>query len=268
MFNEQDTQDAMPPAMEEVVSLTHTNDDALESRFRAWSESHTPEASREVLASLNPTIEYTLGKMGVRDNPSIEAKARLTALNSLKRYDPSKNVPLPAFVGSQLQSLTRAIREQGQPIRVPDRFAGEMHVIQHGERELTDTLGRVPTLQELRDHTGMSTKKITQLRHSPKLVSQGQAESGLDDESEGTTPAVSTTDYLDEALEYVYMDLPNREKRIMEHTIGYGGVELKDPAELSGELGLSQSQVSRIKAKIANRVNELVTALEGDGGTL
>ena len=260
--NETDDDLAEPLGLDAATSLSHTKDSALEDAFQAWRTSPTPENTGVVVRRLQPTIDYTLGKLGVGEDRVVRTKARTVVANSLKKYDPEKNVPLPAYVGRQLQALSRAAREQASPIKMPDRFTLEQHRVGQSTEELSRVLGREPTLHELQDHTGFSLKKLKQLRNAPRITAEGFFERGLDDESGASEIDHSSPDYLEEALDYVYFDLTPREKRIMEHLTGYGGAKTKTPAEISDMLEISQSQVSRIKARIALQIQEILRQLE------
>ena len=68
--------------------------------------------------------------------------------------------------------------------------------------------------------------------------------------------------YVREALAYTYAELDTREKKILEWSTGFGGSKILPPAEIAKKLNISQSQVSRLTAKIAVSVEENLKALE------
>ena len=58
------------------------------------------------------------------------------------------------------------------------------------------------------------------------------------------------------------MELNKRERKILEWSTGFGGAPILKPADIAKKLNISQSQVSRITAKLAVDVESNLKAIE------
>ena len=131
-----------------------------------------------------------------------------------------------------------------------------------------DEYGREPDLSELSDASGMSIKKIADIRRkSIKQMSESQRFSGGEDESEDNQTSIDETaaegpDFLDEAEMYVYNGLDHKEKKVFEHLTGYGSTEVLSPAEISQRFDVSQSTISRLAKKFSKDIKDTYEALE------
>lgn len=233
----------------------------------------------KVVNLLRPTINYALIQNKGAGNPYVETYAKLMAANSVKAYDPGYNVSLPTYVTSNLRKLTRVAREANQPIKIPERYIYELASINKAEAELTERLGREPDLSEIADEVGIPASKIGKIRD--RFIKQvGETSyysgSGLGGEDESSTPssvdesASDKSEFLQEAMEYVFSDLGHNDKKIMEYLTGFGGKErvIKDPKEIAKKLKISESTVSRSANKIMSRISEYESYLNDIyGGT-
>jgi DNA-directed RNA polymerase specialized sigma subunit len=235
-----------------------------------WIENNkNPESFRKLMQSLQPTIDYALASNNAKGDPYIEAQAKILTANSIKSYDLSYETSLPTYLTSNLKKLTRIIRDYRSPVKIPENTFYELQDLKESEMELEDILGREPTVQEVADHMKIPIEKIEKLKNQRlKQVSENQyfnSESG--DTNDDNVSTLSETNgempnYVREALAYTYASLDTREKKILEWSTGFGGAKLLPPSEIAKRLGISQSQVSRLTAKIAVSVEENLKALE------
>lgn len=242
---------------------------STEDSYNRWKSTRDPNDFNIVLKSLKPTIEYSLSTYQAKGDPYIESKAKLITAKAIKEFDPEYKVSLPTYVTSQLRKLTRVVRESRSPIKVPERLIYEAAELKEAEQDFIEKHGREPDVQELADFSKMSIDRIEKIRRrAVKQVSEGQYFSGdiSDDGSESKSSVEDAVQEIPntvrEALTYTHANADHRERKILEWSTGFGGAPILKPADIAKKLKISQSQVSRITAKLAVDVESNLKAIE------
>lgn len=175
--------------------------------------------------------------------------AMIGLLKAVDRFDPDRGVALTTFATATiLGELKRHLRDRSWSIRLPRRVH-DLHLhVQQSIDELTQSLGRSPTLIEIADHVGVGVEDIVEaldaggFRHSTSLDAPwpgsdegiggrvGTGDQGLA-EVEGR---VSLSPLLDR--------LSERQRQILDLRFGSGCSQ----SEIARRIGVSQMQVSRL----------------------
>lgn len=216
--------------------------------YKAWWIDKSPTNLNNVVRSLDNTVSYKMSSMGIADNPQMKHQARLFVADAIKKYDPASGASLHTWAQSHLQSMHRFKRENQGPVKVPDRAALDAWSIEKANRELTDELGYEPDVKQLADKSNISVKRIAAVRKATRPVA---AASQMYDE--GST----LTDNMGEALEYVYDESDQLDRKIIEMTTGYGGVTMLQKNQIAIKLGISPSQVTRRSERIGLKLQEM-----------
>ena len=248
-------------------------DQNIEQTYIEWRLSPSTQNLRKVITALKPTINYALASYQGKDDPFIETQAKILAAKAVKTYDPSYNVTLPTYLTSKMRKLTRIVRESKSPIKIPERTIYDIAALKEAEADLLEKNGgREPDVQQLADYMGVPIDKIEKIRN--KMVKQlsessyftnsiNSEESDAPDSLDSLKSDQNQSAYLKEALNYAYNSSDYREKKILEWTCGYGGAKILTPRQIADKLGISESQVSRLTAKLALKVSKNLNALEG-----
>lgn len=253
------------------ISDNTTTTSNINDLYTKWRLEPTNDNFKSVLKSVKPTVDYALATYQGKGNPYVETQAKILTSKAIKAYDPGYNVSLPTFITSQLRKLTRIIRDANNPIKIPERTVYEIAELKEAERELLDKNGgREPDVIELSDHMGVSVNKIEEIRKKTvKQLSEGSYFNNSISEGEDNLQIASAsenntekTDYTKDALMYVHNASDYRERKILEWSTGYGGAKILPPKVIAQKLGISESQVSRLTAKLAVQVEQNLQALE------
>ena len=221
--------------------------------YDTWVETQQPSDLLKVVDELRPTIDFRLSALGVADNPQMRHQARLLAAEAVRKYKPDQGTALHSWVQGHLQGMNRFKRENQGPVRIPDRAALDAWTISKASQELEDELGHEPDVKTLADRTKLSVKRIADVRKTtrPVAASAQMYEEGI-----------QLSDYLGEALEYVYDEADHVDRKLIEMTTGYGGAPVVSKSEAAARLRISPAQVTRRTERIGRKIQALEQDLE------
>lgn len=231
---------------------------SLDDSYEFYKKEKSNEALNAVIKDLKPTISYSLSNLNAHKDPVVRAKAKSVAAKSVQTYDPNFGASLKTHVSNQLKQLSRTVRQQRSPTKAPERQQLDALTIDRAEKEYFDKEGKEPDVNMLADNTGLSPKRIEKVRSS-------SFRSGTDreDDAENDLPSgVEESDYTKDAIKYVYDVSDYKDRKIIEHKLGYGGGKILNQKQISEQLNLNPAQVSRRAAKLTKEVSDLVEALK------
>ncbi len=151
-------------------------------------------------------------------------------------------------------------REAKGPIEQAERMVLDNKSVETAHTELSDRLGRDPTLDELSDATGLSGRRIAKVRQVRSPMTHGYFESMGEAGGEGSSfsPAVRS-DRSNAYARIVYDGLDDVDKKIMEHSMGIGGAKLLQNQQVARRVGLSPAAISARKQRIQGLLDEAAT---------
>lgn len=231
--------------------------------YTVWKADPTTDNLAAVLDSLRPTIAAAVASYGGAGNPQIMSKARVVAAKAIKSYNPAAGTGLPTWVSNQLRQLTRDIRKSGNDLSVAEGIQLDGYRLFQAENEFQDEHGREPTLTELADMTHLSPRRIKNIRQKLKAVVMDTAATS---ETGDQLAATIETDFTKDALDYIYHEADTTDKKLLEYMTGYGGEDILDNKAIMAKLKLTPVQLSRRKARLAIKVNNIVNDLEKVSG--
>lgn len=222
----------------------------LSGPYAAWKANPGPQTGGALLAALDPAIRAGVRTYAADSGPTGYGRAKAIVMSALPRYDPTK-AGLKTFVSQHLQGLQRYRAGQVNAIKVPDRLLLARNALKRAESELTDSLGRPPSAAELADHTGLPKSTIAAARSVAVAAPESRFAGGYDSDSTyGGDPAVRRTGDDSGWVRLVYHSVDDRDRVVLEHTLGLFGASVLSTGELARKLGVSPAAVSQRKAKL------------------
>lgn len=228
------------------------------SPYEKWRLFKDSDSLYEVTKSLRPTIDSVVASLGGTGNPQIASKARVIAAKAIQSYDPSAGATLPTWVSQQLRQLTRDIRKSNSLVHVPDGVQLDAYALYRAEREFEDEHGREPTVEELADISHLPVKRIMDVRTKMRPII---TDAGTETDEGSSTLQAESSDYTQDALDYVYSESDRNDKKLLEYTVGYGGAPVLNNDQIMQKLRLTPVQLSRRKARLSMRINEIIDGL-------
>ncbi|MDX6224274.1 MAG: polymerase sigma-B factor [Frankiales bacterium] len=210
-----------------------------------------------------PLVEYLARRFRNRGEPldDLIQVATIGLIKAVDRFDTDRGVEFstyatPTIVGE----IKRHFRDKGWAIRVPRRLQELKLALTKATGEMSQTLGRSPTVAELAAHLKLSEEEILEGLESAGAYSTISLEAPDGDDGDGLALA-DTLGVVDESLEGVeYREslkpllekLPAREKKILMLRFFRGMTQ----SQIAAEIGISQMHVSRLLARTLTQLRE------------
>ncbi|HVM19351.1 MAG TPA: RNA polymerase sigma factor SigF [Egibacteraceae bacterium] len=221
-------------------------------------------AVRDELAQLHlPLVEYLAKRFKDRGEPldDLIQVGSVGLLKAIDRFDLEREVEFstyatPTIVGE----LKRYFRDKGWAIRVPRRLQELSLRLNKLVAQLTQDLGRAPTVPELAKAAGVSEDEVLEALESGQAYSTTSldAPSGDDEDAPMRGDRIGEEDMRLDNLEYfaslapLIEQLPERERTILYLRFFKGMTQSK----IADQIGISQMHVSRLLTRILEFLRE------------
>jgi len=224
--------------------------------------------AREHLITANSRLVISVAKkyMG-RGVPFLDLiqEGNIGLIRATKKFDYRRGHKFSTYATWWIrQAVTRAIADQGRTIRVPVHMGDQINKLLRVQHQLTQRLGREPTVDELANALEVPPKKVEnmiQVARRPlslETPTDDEEDSVLGDfiEDDEAPPPDDTATYnlLREHLEEVLSSLPPREVRILQLRYGLLDGQAYTLEEVGRKMGVTRERVRQIEAQALSRL--------------
>jgi RNA polymerase sigma-B factor len=223
-------------------------------------------AARDGLVELHmPLVEHLARRFRNRGEPydDLVQVATIGLIKAIDRFDSERGVEFSTYATPTiLGEIKRYFRDKGWAIRVPRRLQELRLSLTAATGELTQELGRAPTVAELSDRLELSPDLVIEGLESANAYNTLSLDAPDQNETDTTTvldglggedEALESVEYR-ESLKPLLAQLDTREKRILTLRFFRGMTQ----SQIAEEIGISQMHVSRL---LARTLTELRTGL-------
>jgi RNA polymerase sigma-B factor len=238
-----------PDAGDEVevgVAPAEGHEDVLFAEFARTRSRRLRNELVERHMGLAAHVARRFGRRGPSDD-DLRQVAFLALVKAVDRFEPERNVAFSTFAGRTIEGeIKRHFRDNTWTVSVP-RSAKEIHLqLRRTTDELTQTLGRAPTVRQLAERLGVDADVVvegiaagsayaTASLDAPAVTEGPGAELGAEDPGFGY---VADTSVVGELIGR----LPGREREIVRLRF----YEELTQGEIAERMGMSQMHVSRL----------------------
>jgi RNA polymerase primary sigma factor len=224
--------------------------------------------AREHLITANSRLVISVAKkyMG-RGVPFLDLiqEGNIGLIRATKKFDYRRGHKFSTYATWWIrQAVTRAIADQGRTIRVPVHMGDQINKLLRVQHQLTQRLGREPSVEELAIALDVPPKKVEnmiQVARRPlslETPTDDEEDSVLGDfiEDEEAPPPDESATYnlLREHLEDVLNGLPPREVRILQLRYGLLDGQAYTLEEVGRKMGVTRERVRQIEAQALSRL--------------
>jgi RNA polymerase sigma factor (sigma-70 family) len=166
------------------------------------------------------------------------------------------------------QSITRAIADKGRTIRVPAHVGDALASLNRARNELSRSLGREPTVDEVAHATGMRPERVEEYGNAvhdvvslsaPLRDDVGELADVLPDEA-AELPFETTVMRMEhDALAAVLARLSAREQRVLALRFGLEGGAPRTLEDVGQEFSLTRERIRQIEAKALTKLRHPCT---------
>jgi RNA polymerase primary sigma factor len=225
-------------------------------------------SAREHLITANSRLVISVAKkyMG-RGVPFLDLiqEGNIGLIRATKKFDYRRGHKFSTYATWWIrQAVTRAIADQGRTIRVPVHMGDQINKLLRVQHQLTQKLGREPSVEELANALEVPPKKVEnmiQVARRPlslETPTDDEEDSVLGDfiEDDEAAPPDDTATYnlLKEHLAEVLNSLPPREVRILQLRYGLLDGQAYTLEEVGRKMGVTRERVRQIEAQALSRL--------------
>jgi RNA polymerase primary sigma factor len=255
--------------------LRQINDTALLSAeqekalSRRILQDNDPEA-REHMVRANLRLVVNIAKHYVGRGltlPDLIEEGNIGLLKAVEGFDPENGCRFSTYASWWIkQAIKRALINSVQPIHIPAYMVEMMGKLKYAMRHMEDTLGRIPTIEELSAYMKLSPKKLKIIRKAVKAYSsptQSGSEDGeltindlvADTHNPPPDVLVSGNDELVQ-LSKLLESIDDRAAKILKLRYGLDGEDPMTLKEIGVRIGLTRERVRQIEHEALAKLKE------------
>jgi RNA polymerase sigma-B factor len=223
------------------------DEDALFREFRATRSRRLRNELVERHMGLAAHVARRFGRRGPSDD-DLRQVAFLALVKAVDRFEPDRHVAFSTFAGRTIEGeIKRHFRDHTWTVRVP-RSAKETHLrLRRATDELTQQLGRSPSVSQLAEHLGVSTDEVVEGIAAGSAYTTASLDAPVGSEGDGTRQIGGEDEgfsHVSDAtvVEELLAALPEREQQIVRLRF----YEELSQSEIAERVGISQMHVSRL----------------------
>jgi RNA polymerase sigma-B factor len=222
-------------------------------------------AREELVRRFLPLAEYLARRFSGRGeaHDDLTQVASLGLLNAIDRFDLDRDVQFSTYAAVTIVGeLKRHFRDKGWAIRVPRRLQEVGLRVNHVLPDLTQELGRSPTVDEIAARCGATSEEVLDAMEASQAYSTSSLDAPLGEEGAAPIDVMGSDDASLTVLEEwatvapAVRDLPQRERTVLYLRFFRGLTQ----SEIAREVGVSQMHVSRILSQTLRLLREAVAA--------
>jgi RNA polymerase sigma-B factor len=239
------------------------------SVYELFDDRDTPGVRDELIEHYIPLAESLARRYQHSGQPldDLVQVASIGLLKAVDRFDTARGVTFESYaIPTILGELKRYHRDQGWSVRMPRRLQEHTLQIKDAIPQLSQDLGRSPTIGEIARHAQLSEEEVLEAMDAQDAYASISLDAPIDEDSESSTLSDRLATDVEEyeiAEEWAEFEphlnaLPDRERRILVLRFFRDWTQ----SQIAEELGISQMHVSRLLSQTLQKLREAVSGVE------
>jgi RNA polymerase primary sigma factor len=269
------------PAIQRWIDAGHDAETLAEMGYRPDAEGENDgtlvelgKRSRDHLTSANLRLVVSVAKkymnhgMGLLD---LVQEGNAGLMRAVDKFEYERGFKFSTYATWWIrQAIQRGLADQSRTIRIPVHMVETMNRVARVTRDLTSSLGREPTPEEVAavlsedPRTAMSAERVEEIRklgrdpvslESPVGEEQDTELGDLIEDRDAVSPLDAVTDVmLREQLEHVLSSLDGREQRVIRLRFGLDDGHARTLEEVGREFGLTRERIRQIESRALRKL--------------